>query len=274
MVVNDRVVSKSEAINMIIQCPNCGFSGRVPKRVFDIPHQARCKRCQHLFDLNRLVDVVPSMPSPPSWISHLDPAQANHALADASSSSSYELKAITDDFGLMKEAEDPEDEWPDRDHDPYRRAAAKLIEASRQARAPEALPAGPRSLPQACQQPMALGSAIDPWYSRVLEAWGVFLLIWAAIIVGRSLLSLLARTDGQAAGNEIVSAVFSVSLLVPGAAGLFLLVDVGRYVRDLRIHSPAAIEGQPGKGGPAHLTVYLLRMKAWIHRASRTVHGP
>jgi hypothetical protein len=136
------------------------------------------------------------------------------------------------------------------------------------------LPAAPATLPPAYQQPVALGSAIDPWYSRVLEAWGVFLLIWAAIIVGRSLLSLLARTDGQAAGNEIVSAVFSVLLLVPGAAGLFLLVDVGRYIRDLRIHASAAIVGQAEKGGPALLTVSLLRMKAWIHRASRAVHGP
>jgi hypothetical protein len=102
----------------------------------------------------------------------------------------------------------------------------------------------------------------------------VFFLIWATIIVVRSLLSLLARTDGQAAGNEIVTEVFSVLLLVPGAAGLFLLVDVGRYIRDLRIHAPAAVVSQTGKAGTAPLTVRLWRLKAWIHRASRALHGP
>jgi hypothetical protein len=272
MVVNDRVINKSEAINMIIQCPNCGFSGRVPKRAFDMPHQARCKRCHHQFDLSRLVDAVSAMASP-SWISGIDGAPAAHAIADPSSSS-YELKAITDDFGLMKEVEDLDDEWPDEQHDPYRRAAAKLIHASSQAVEPEALPTTPASLTPAFPQPTPPGSAMDPWYSRVLEAWGVFLLIWAAIIVVRSLFTLLSRTDGQAVGNEIVSAVFSVLLLVPGAAGLFLLVDVGRYVRDLRIHAPAAIVGQSGKSETTSLTVRLWRLKSWIHRASRAVHGP
>jgi hypothetical protein len=272
MVVNDRVVSESEAINMIIQCPNCGFSGKVPKRAFDIPHQARCKRCHHQFDLSRLVDAVTSMASP-SWISRIDQAQADGVFVDASSSS-YELKAITDDFGLLKETEDLDDDWPDQERDPYRRAAAKLIEASSQTLAPDALPVAPASVMPAYQQPVPLGSAIDPWYSRVLEAWGVFLLIWATIIVVRSLLSLLARTDGQAAGNDIVSAVFSVLLLVPGAAGLFLLVDVGRYIRDLRIQAPSAVVGQAGRDGTAPLTVRLWRLKAWIHRASRAVNGP
>jgi hypothetical protein len=272
MVVNDRDVSKSEAINMIIQCPNCGILGRVPNDAFDIPRQARCKRCHHQFDLSRLVDTVSSMASPP-WISGVNPTRSDHAFADPSSSS-YELKAITDDFGLIKEAEDLDDEWPDEQHDPYRRATAKLIKASSQSLAPEALPTTSASLAPAYQQPMSLGSAMDPWYSRVLEAWGVFLLIWAAIIVVRSLLSLLALTDGQAAGNEIVSAVFSVLLLVPCAAGLFLLVDVGRYIRDLRIHSTAAMVGQAGRGGATPLPVRLLRLKDWIHRASRAVHGP
>ncbi len=257
---------------MIIQCPNCGFSGRVPKRTFEMPHQARCKRCHHQFDLSRLVDTVSAMASP-SWTSAINQAQADHAFTDPSSSS-YELKAITEDFGLMHEAEGLGDEWPDEEHDPYRRAAAKLIEASSQTLEPEALPTTPVSVVPAYQQPMPLGSAIDPWYSRVLEAWGVFFLIWAAIIVVRSLLSLLARTDGQAAGNDIVSAVFSVLLLVPGAAGLFLLVDVGRYIRDLRIHAPAAIVGQTGKSVTASLTVLLWRLKSWIQRASRAVHGP
>ena len=161
IVVNDRVVSKSEAINMIIQCPNCGFSGKVPKRAFDIPHQARCKRCHHLFDLSRLVDVVPSMASP-SWISGIDPAQANHAIADASSSSSYELKAITDDFGLMKAAEGLDDEWPDHEQDPYRRAAAKLIEASRQRSRRRLCPPALRRLRRPISDPWRSGQRLTP----------------------------------------------------------------------------------------------------------------
>jgi hypothetical protein len=121
---------------------------------------------------------------------------------------------------------------------------------------------------------MPPGSAIEPWYSRVLEAWGVFFLIWATIIVVRSLFFLLARTDGQAAGAEIVSSVFSVLLLVPGAAGLFLLVDVGRYIRDLRIHIPAAGVAQPDKRATTPLSVRVWRLKAWVHRSLRAVQGP
>jgi hypothetical protein len=272
MVVNDRVVSKSEAINMFIQCPNCGFSGKVPKRVFEIPHQARCKRCHHHFDLSRFVDALAPVASP-ARISGMGPAHTDHTFADASSSS-YELKAIADDFGLIKEAVDLDERWPDDEQDAYRRAAAKVIEASSQTMAPEVLAAASASVAPRSQQPMPLGSAFDPWYSRVLEAWGVFFLIWASIIVVRSLLSLQARIDGQAAGNEIVSAVFSVVLLVPGAAGLFLVVDLGRYIRDLRIHAPAAAVGQSRKGAPSAFTVRLWRLRAWIHRTSRAVLGP
>jgi len=272
MDMNDRVVSKSEAIIMLIQCPNCGFSGKVPKRAFEVPHQARCKRCHHHFDLSGLVSELAPVASR-AWISGIDPAQADHVFADASSSS-YELKAITDDFGLVKEADGLGDQWHDEEHDAYRRAAARLIEASNQTMAPEVLSATSASVAPTAQQTMPLGSAIDPWYSRVLEAWGVFFLIWATIIVVRSLLSLLARTDGQAAGNEIVSEVFSVLLLVPGAAGLFLLADVGRYIRDLRIHAPAAVVSRTRNAGTAPLTVRLWRLKAWIHRASRAVLGP
>src|SRR5437588_430261 len=223
MVVNDRVVSESEAISMIIQCPNCGFSGKVPQRALAIPHQARCKRCHHQFDLSPLVDALSPVTSP-AWLSGIDRAEADGAFMDASSSS-YELKAITDDFGLSNGAEDLDRRWRE-EQDAYRRAAAKLIETSSQAVLPEVLSATSASVAPTYQQPMPLASAIDPWYSRVLEAWGVFFLIWATIIVVQSFLSLLARTEAQAAGNEIVSAVYSVLLLVPGAAGLFLLVDV------------------------------------------------
>ena len=39
---------------MIIQCPKCGFSGRIPSYALDSPHNAKCPHCKFRFELGSL----------------------------------------------------------------------------------------------------------------------------------------------------------------------------------------------------------------------------
>src|SRR5262245_19994807 len=92
---------------MIIQCPNCGFSGRIPSYALGSPHNAKCPKCRFRFELGALfLEPVLEMPvtQPNSGLS-VD-GQGGDPV-----SSAYELKAITDDFGPEGEWDDPDDPW-------------------------------------------------------------------------------------------------------------------------------------------------------------------
>ena len=77
---------------MFIQCPNCRFSGRIPSYALDRPHNARCPKCRFRFEL--LADSVVGM-------------LAESELDTDPSSSSYELKAITETHSVA----DSRDPW-------------------------------------------------------------------------------------------------------------------------------------------------------------------
>jgi hypothetical protein len=61
--------------------------------------------------------------------------------------------------------------------------------------------------------------------------WGIVLLIWASIIAVRHLRLMLFPGDGLPNGSEVITSVVAVLLLVLEAAGLFLLIDLGQYMR-------------------------------------------
>jgi hypothetical protein len=208
----------------------------------------------------------------PHWSAQIAPVQTDQGLADPSSSS-YELKAITDDFGLTHQPGDPRDPWLDHeDGDSYRRAVDELIKASATGSSPDALTSVADSPSTSYVESGPHHSAIDPWYSRVLEAWGVFFLIWASVISVRSLFSLLAPGASSPLSRDLVSAVFSVLLLVPGAACIFLLVDVGRYIRDLRLQAPTR-EFLSKTAGATPFALRSWRLKSWIHRSTQALSG-
>jgi len=77
---------------MIIECPNCGFSGKVPRRVANAPHHGRCPKCRFGFDISDLVAraLDPSQPPP------RDRWDGFAKVEPASSSSSYEIEALGD----------------------------------------------------------------------------------------------------------------------------------------------------------------------------------
>src|SRR5208282_6798030 len=90
---------QKRAIPMIIQCPNCQFSGRIPSYAVDSPYNATCPRCRFRFELHALL---------------ANPVVAMLAESEQDSgpgSSSYELKAITEDLEQPQPAADRRDPW-------------------------------------------------------------------------------------------------------------------------------------------------------------------
>ncbi len=210
---------------MIIQCPNCQFSGRIPSYAVDSPYNATCPRCRFRFELHALLaDPVVGM-------------LAESELDSGPGSSSYELKAITENLEQPQPEANRRDPWGD---DPgavaYGGNGDDRVDPARNGfstTAPWKAPEPFLSVPEA--------AGPEPWYSRVLQVWGIVFLIWAALIVARSLFLQFLPGSGPTSRFDAVSSVVSVLLLVPGAAALFLLVDLGRYIRGLRPPSPSMV---------------------------------
>ena len=165
-------------------------------------------------------------------------------------------------------------EWDDPDSPSWDEHASKPSLPSNGGYAPEAAQALGTSLtavsaPPRASAPTTLPSeASDPWYSRVLQAWGVVLLLWAAVILGRSLLLIFVSGSGRPEGSlELVTSVISVLLLVPGAAGLFLMLDFGRYLRDLRFQTPGPSVQSPLRHSASPIS---LRLRRFWHRPLET----
>ena len=204
---------------MIIQCPNCRFSGRIPSHAVDSPHIARCPKCRFRFELLALL---------------ADPDVGMLAESESVTgpgSSSYELKAITETHSVA-ESRDP---WENAEEAiPFNGSGDARVDPARSslstAAAPWETPAPSLAVRDA--------AGAEPWYSRVLQLWGIVFLIWAAMIVARSLFLQFVPGSGPTSRSDAVSSVVSVLLLVPGAAALFLLVDLGRYIRGLRPPTP------------------------------------
>src|SRR3954452_23337046 len=101
---------------MIIQCPNCGFSGRIPGYAVAIPHHARCLKCRHQFELGTLLQGEPGR-EPPGPSTEDTSARSRTGQEQDPGSSFYELKAITEDDGSALEQEDIVDPWGDGEDD-------------------------------------------------------------------------------------------------------------------------------------------------------------
>src|SRR5271157_2145984 len=151
-------VRQAKAILMIIQCPNCQFSGRIPSYAVAGPHIARCPRCRFRFELNALLadrDVgMLAEPEPDS----------------GPGSSSYELKAITEDLEQPQPVADRRDPWGDDPGAiPSNGSGDDRVDPARSsistAAAPWETPAPSLSVLEAARA--------EPWYSRVLQVWGI-----------------------------------------------------------------------------------------------------
>ncbi len=221
---------------MIIQCPNCRFSGRIPSHALDSPHIARCPRCRFRFELLALL-AGPD-------VGML--AESNSVTGPGSSS--YELKAITETHSVA----DSRDPWENAEEAiPFNGSGDARVDPARSslstAAAPWETPAPSPAVRDA--------AGAEPWSSRVLQLWGIVFLIWAAMIVARSLFLQFVPGSGPTSRSDAVSSVVSVLLLVPGAAALFLLVDLGRYIRGLRPPTSREASAPSTSAKPVSLTV-------------------
>jgi len=220
-------IRSTEATLMIIQCPNCGFSGRIPRYAVTAPHLARCLRCRHQFEPGLLLpaglqdDVAVSAPGKVL-------EGAGSGSEGDPGSSNYELEAITEDLatGIEELGSDP---WGDEDEEPVMTSGPSFPKMA----SPREGPLGMTPLTYLRWAFRLMPGPADPWYSRVLQAWGIFFLFWAVAILARSLYYLMTAEKFATATQDIVWSVVSVILLVPGSAGLFLLVDLARYMRGL-----------------------------------------
>jgi hypothetical protein len=196
---------------MIIACPNCGVPGRIPSGALGSSLVARCPRCRSRFELGPMSPRV-------LWAAADEAGSADQG--SDPNASSYELKAIEGDPSAppLQEA----GQGPANAAGQHLSSGNATILAVATAAASLSGVSGLASCPN------------EPWYSRVLQAWGVVFLAWAGVLLLRSV--YLTATAGGQPGTvtEIVAATIAVVLLVPGAAGLFLLVDLGRYIRRLR----------------------------------------
>ncbi len=174
---------------MIIQCPNCHFSGRVPGYVAAVPHHARCPKCQFRFDIgDQALQGSESITA--NGQRDLDRALAQPRLDP--SASSYAIEALTDD-------------WSD-DHDRSDRPSP-LVDRPEQA---------------------DLAGPTPSWRVPLFQAWATAFIIWALLIGARAILATLTRADDLIFSKELFWAVASVVLLVSGSAGLLLSLDLSR----------------------------------------------
>ena len=210
---------------MIIQCPDCGFSGRIPDSALGTSHLATCPHCRFRFSLHVASSAPETVPPRASSIS-----VEREVFRGDPGSSSYELKAIsedsiTDDYG----------------GDTLARGSG-LSERRLGLPTPvdgKPIPSGPAEGPKpvvaisslAAREPIVGLEVPDPWYAPVLQVWGIVLLIWAAVVLGRDLLGLSPSAELSQGSGQVISTVISVLLLVAGAAGLFVAVDFGRSLR-------------------------------------------
>ncbi len=212
---------------MIIQCPDCGFSGRVPESALGVPHRATCPKCRRRF-IPRASLIAAGLCDRRPFSSVVEADLA----AENPESSSYELRAMTEDGGTAEE--------PARAHSlpamggcaDHRPGAEVTDRAGPTASEPTdvTLPAVGTSSPASLEFTIAPPGA-GPWYARVLQVWGIVLLIWAALILARYLLRTNLTGEGSPGNGQLLSTVIAVLLLVAGAAGLFVAVDFGESLR-------------------------------------------
>lgn len=103
---------------------------------------------------------------------------------------------------------------------------------------------------------------VETWYPHLLRVWGIVLLGWAAVILGRDLLSMAFSGGERQGGGQLISDVIAVLLLVAGAAGLFVVIEFSRSLR-LGLNKPV-IRSQRFQPPPTPGTAIRL-WRPWRH---------
>jgi hypothetical protein len=231
---------------MNIQCPQCGFSGRVPNYVAAVPHHARCPKCQFRFDIGDLAVQIPDS---------IDGAARHELRHDLTrprldpSSSSYEIEALTEDFSSDDEADRAGQDWDDD----WDGAIEPDDTGSKPLARPLALPRFLRSGDGSAPDPTTgrergAASNATPWHFRLFHVWAIVFIAWAALIGSRAVLATILRDDDFLFSKATIWPVASVVLLVAASAGLFLLMDLSRRFAS----APGAAPSPSANGSTVH----------------------
>ena len=217
-------VSWFRAMLMIIQCPQCGFSGRIPNSALGRSQLATCPICRCRFSLR----ASSSTASP----AHPRASAAADRPGDDPNSSSYELRAMTWESDAEDDAFPAEILAGEATHDTIEnsRREHELLDVPGETAFQPAELAATTTGPLLSASPGSdVGQrGVEPWYRLLLQIWGVVLLVWATFILGRDLLRTNLSGQGPSGNGDLISTVISVLLLVAGAASLFLAVDYSR----------------------------------------------
>lgn len=217
---------------MIIACPQCGFSGKVPDHAALAPHQARCPKCRCRFDIG---DPGVQIPEPAGR------ADLRHDLTRPRldpSDSSYELDPIVDGF---------EGVWDVPVGEEFEDAAEPAAVT-----APAAV-AGFRAL-DLRRAPAWMFWLFRPsaWRIRLFQAWALLFLVWASWIVVRTAVAASRLDDAHFFSNDLLRPIIAVVVLVSTSALLCLSVDVSRRLARLTYgpHPPSAGSGTIASPSP------------------------
>lgn len=188
---------------MIIKCPNCGFSGRVPEHATRAPHQARCPKCHFRFDVG---DLSLPIPEPVAAVGQSDLRRDSIRSQLDPSDSSYHLDPLADDFA----AEGWDGSWSHDPDGPMIPTAGVRVGFGRRSRVPA----------------WALRPSV--WRIRLFQGWAVLFLAVAALILLRTTIAAITFDDARFFSNDLLRPIAAVVLLVVAAALLCLSVDVSR----------------------------------------------
>lgn len=195
---------------MIIECPQCGFSGRVPDHATLVPHQARCPKCRYRFDIG---DPDVQHPEPVEAVladPRHDPARPRMDPSD----SSYELDPI------VVGPDDPwEGPWSDGPDQPPGTTADAVLATRR-----------PGGRPPAWAVRAFRPSTVR---IRIFQAWAILFLAGAAAIGVRTAVAASRFDDDRFLSWDLLRPVAAIVLLVGAAALLCLSVDVSRRLARL-----------------------------------------
>lgn len=219
---------------MIIACPRCGFSGKVPDHAALAPHQARCPKCKFRFDIG---DPDVQIPEP------FDRAGLHHNLARPRldpSDSSYELDPIVDGFEGVWDVPMSEEFESEDDAVPSAMTGAPTLAARAN------WGGGSRASEWVLRR---LRPSV--WRIRLFQAWAVLFLFWAGWIVVRTVIAVSRLDDAHFFSNDLLRPIVAVVVLVSTSALLCLSVDVSRRLARLTYgpSGPATASPPPSANG-------------------------
>jgi hypothetical protein len=218
---------------MMVQCPSCGHSGKLPPSMESGQHKIRCRKCGVRFE---------AQPADSSRSDHITPMVDPEPPPDDGLDLGIELDRESED--------EPAESLGTQDF--WKRASSRDLESEEKAVEPSAVEAGGLNLDRSDDelpvQPHPIDAhAQEPWFYGFLDAWGTFYLYlgaFAFLVTLLALVGVLAGLSSDTPGFPIGTAIVGIlgvgllgTFLITCAAFILLIVDQARNIRCLRVRA-------------------------------------